>query len=176
MGAGLVAAVIAGDINDIVRAHPVALLLDATDALPDMVEPLAGGRPRQAVAQFLKLALEARGESLGHASLLLRPRLGVAIEARLGAVDDLVDMDALARAGLEGDRQVRVEVARSDPGRAMRAMTVAVASARSVAPKPRRSSALSNPSCLAAHRPTASTPTERGRTRANEFTPGARHA
>ena len=53
-GAGLVA--IAFDLNSVVRANAVALFLDTPDALPDVVEPLAGARTRQAVAEFLELA------------------------------------------------------------------------------------------------------------------------
>ena len=67
--------------------------------------------------ELLQLALEARGEAVCDAPLLFRPRLGVAVEARLPAVgvDDLVDMDRAARAGLDGLRQFGVEAAGAFP-------------------------------------------------------------
>ena len=39
-GAGLFAAVVGEDIDDVVGADAAALLPDAADALPDLVEPL----------------------------------------------------------------------------------------------------------------------------------------
>ena len=60
--------------------------------------------------------------------------------------------------------------ARSEPGAAMRAITLAMASARCVPLKPSRSSKASRPSRSMAHSPTCSTPTERGRISSREPT------
>ena len=62
------------------------------------------------------------------------------------------------------------QLARSEPGAAMRATMVAMASARCVPLKPSRSSRASRPSCSMAHSPTFSTPTERGRINSRELT------
>ena len=62
------------------------------------------------------------------------------------------------------------QVARSDPGAAMRAMIEAMAAARSGPLKPSCSRNSPSPSCSIAHSPTCSTPTERGRTISREST------
>ena len=125
-GVRLLAAVVGDDVDVVVGRGAAALLPDPADALPDMVEPLAGARPRQAVVELLQLALEARGEAVCDALFLLRPRLGVAVEPRLSAfgVDHLVDMDRLARPGLDGQRQLGIEAAGAFP--ADRQIAVAV--------------------------------------------------
>ena len=76
--------------------------------------------------ELLHLALEARGEAVCDALFLLRPRLGVAVEPRLSSfgVDRLVDMDRLARPGLDGQRQLGIEAAGAFP--ADRQIAVAV--------------------------------------------------
>ena len=74
--AGLFAAVIGDDIDEGGHACAAALFLDPADPLPDMVEPLAGARPRQAVVELAQRALEARGNAL----FLLRPHLEIAVE------------------------------------------------------------------------------------------------
>lgn len=73
-GAGLVA--IAFDLDGVVRANAVALFLQAPGALPGVVEPLAGARTLQAIAEFPELAFETRREALDNAPLLVRPRRG----------------------------------------------------------------------------------------------------
>ncbi len=108
--------VVGNRVDDVVGAGTTALLPDAADALPDMVEPLAGTGPRKALVQFLQFSFEAHAEALDDAPFLLRPGLGVAVEPGLVAlVVDLLHVDRLARAGLQGDRQVRVEAAGALP-------------------------------------------------------------
>ena len=98
-------------------AGAAALLPDPADALPDPVEPLAGAWPLEPVVELVQLGLEARGEAVRDAPLLLRPRLGVAVEPDLSilGVDRPVHMDRLARAGLQGDRQLGVEASGAFP-------------------------------------------------------------
>ena len=60
-------------------------------------------------------------------------------------------------------------VARSEPGRAMRAMIEPIAAARNDAPMPSSSSRVRRPSWSIAHSPTCSTPTERGRSSSREY-------
>ena len=69
------------------------------------------------VVELAQLVLEARGEVVRDVPLLAGPCLGAAVEPCLGVVlvDDLVHVDLLARPGLDGGRQVGVEVATRFP-------------------------------------------------------------
>ena len=62
------------------------LRLQPPDALPHLVEPLVGAGPRQPFVELGQGRLEAGGETLDDAPLLLGPFFGVAVQADLVGV------------------------------------------------------------------------------------------
>ena len=77
--------------------------LQSPDALPDLVEALVRAGARQPVVELRQGGLEAGGETLDDAPLLLGPLLGVALQAHFVGIgrDHLVHVHGLVRLRLE---------------------------------------------------------------------------
>ena len=84
-----------------------------SDALPDLVEALVRAGTRQPVVEFRQGGLEAGGETLDDAPLLLGPLLGVAVQAHFVGVgrDHLVHVHGLVRLRLERHGGIGIEAA-----------------------------------------------------------------
>ena len=87
--------------------------LQSSDALPDLVEPLVRSRAGQPVVELRQGGLEAGGETLDDAALLLGPLLGVAVQAHFVGIgrDHLVPVHGLVRLRLERHGGIGIEPA-----------------------------------------------------------------
>ena len=87
--------------------------LQSSDALPDLVEPLVRSRAGQPVVELRQGGLEAGGETLDDAALLLGPLLGVAVQAHFVGIgrDHLVHVHGLVRLRLERHGGIGIEPA-----------------------------------------------------------------
>ena len=114
-----------GRDDDVVVAGDTGVfLLQAPDTTLDMVEALAGARLGKTLVKLLQAVLEARHEALEDAHFLLGAGFGEAPQMSLGELRAvlfelrdhlLVDLDRVARCGLDGPGFLGVEDPRGVP-------------------------------------------------------------